>query len=560
MTTAAISADGVMDYRRLARHTHGVSFLDRAGPTSELAYPVLGEQARVAAGGYLDQGLKPGDRLVITVPTSADYLIAVTGALLAGLVPCTVAPPTTPSDPDSAGMRHLRAAISTVRPAAIITTDPITAAAIGASGQPPVLAVDALRHHAAAPWARLPEPQPHDLHHIQLTSGSTSAPRAAALTHAAVAANVDVLSTTCELDADLDTISSWLPLYHDMGFVQVLAGLTAGVRLDLMRPFTFLRDPLAWLRHISTRGGTITAAPPFAYRAVADRQEARSEELDLSRLRRAYVGAEPIPVDALRRFMTAFTPSGLADDTLVPCYGMAETVLATTLALGPQITTDDSFGRVRAVHLDRDALHQDQRATPTDDLRRALTVVSCGPAVAGLDIAIGNAEDVACPEGWIGEIRVRGSSLMAGYLDPDGRVAPLPGGWHSTGDLGFCQAGDLFVVGRAKEMLIVRGRNLPPYDVEAAIEPHPAIGDGRTAVFSYLSDDGAEQTVAVVETRARASDLQQLRADITTAVRQAFTFNLTDVVFLSRGGIPRTTSGKRQRDLLRRRYMANELT
>lgn len=508
-----------------------VGFLDSTGLTGEVTGTELTDRARVAAAGLAHNGVRAPDRVVIVEPTGPDYLSVLLGCLLSGVVPATVASPAKPDDPASAGVQHLHAAIEVLRPVAVITSETRLALPKGV----PLLTIDDLRRHGRLPWQWLPTPEPEQPHHIQLTSGSTSAPKAAVLTHANVAANLRALHAAMELAPHRDRVTSWLPLYHDMGLMLMLIGLTAGAAVDLMPPTAFVRDPVSWLRHMAERGTAVTAAPPFAYRVAADRFLAKgSAGLDLSALRQAYVGAEPIAVGVLQHFQHTFADRGLAEDTLVPCYGMAETVVATTLCVNKNATTDTSFGRVRWTSYDG---------------RR---VVSCGVPVDGLSLRV-NAVD-----GEAGPVAVRGSSVMAGYLTAGGFDAP-PDGWHDTGDVGIVIDDELYVVGRTKEMLIVRGRNIPPYDIERAIEEHPLVSAGASVVFSYAGEV-TEQVVAVVETRAKPGEWQGIQSEVAAAVRQAFGLSLTDVVVVPRGGVPRTTSGKRQRQALRGAYLAGHLT
>lgn len=558
MATNTLAA-ATVDYRTLASSTAPpIGFFDSRTMTGELARTALFNDALAAASGLAHHGIRRRDRIILLAPTSGDYVTVLLACLLTGIAPCTVATPPKPADPGSAGVRHLHAAIAAIRPAAVITTDGALAAATPPTV--PTLLVNELRQHGSIPRTALPTPDPELVHHIQLTSGSTSAPKAALLTHANVAANLAVLASATSLRAGRDAIFSWLPLYHDMGLVALLLSLSYGIGLDLMAPVAFLRDPLSWLRHLGERGDTITAAPPFAYRAAADRQARQPDSrIDLSSLRQAYVGAEPIPVGVLQDFHQAFSPNGLRTDVLLPCYGMAETVLATTLAVNTQPDSDTSFGRVRWRHFDRASLDEAHVAAPAIAGRPSRTIVSCGTAVPGLTLRITDDTSQEIGEGQVGAIHVRGTSVMAGYLTADGSEAP-PGGWHDTGDLGLRHEGDLYVVGRRKEMLIVRGRNLPPYDVEAAIEEHPLVGPGASAVFSCPTQDkGTEPVIAVIETRAPTADWSALTMSVTTAVRQVFGLSLAEVIIVARGGIPRTTSGKRQRGALRNAYLAGNL-
>lgn len=505
-----------------------VGFLDSNGLTGELTGAELTDRARVAAAGLAHNGVRAQDQVVIVEPTGPDYLSVLLGCLLSGVVPVTVASPTKPDDPASAGVQHLHAALEVLRPAAVITSETRLAVPSGV----PLLTISELRQHGRLPWQWLPKPEPEQPHHIQLTSGSTSAPKAAVLTHANVAANLRALHAAMELVPHRDRVTSWLPLYHDMGLMLMLIGLTARAAVDLMPPTAFVRDPVSWLRHMANRGTAVTAAPPFAYRVAADRFAVKGGALDLSALRQAYVGAEPIAVGVLQHFQHTFADHGLAEDTLVPCYGMAETVVATTLCQNKNATTDTSFGRVRWT---------------TYDGRR---VVSCGMPVDGVSLRVNGVGGEAGP------IEVRGSSVMAGYLTTRGLDAP-PDGWHDTGDIGLIIDDELYVVGRTKEMLIVRGRNIPPYDIERAIEEQPLVHS--SAVFSYQGEV-TEQVVAVVETRAKPGEWQGIQSEVGAVVRQAFGLSLTDVVVVPKGRIPRTTSGKRQRQALRGAYLAGHLT
>lgn len=553
---ATLTHADTVDYRHIGDQDYRpIGFFDSRGLIEELPRPALFADALTIAAGLHAGGLRRHDRVILLLPTGADHLAAMLACLLTGMAPCTVAVPHKPGDLASAGVRHLHAAITAVQPAAVITGDVPTAVPSGVR----TISVAALRSHGGLDPDTLAAAEPGDAHHIQLTSGSTSAPKAVVLTHANVAAHLALLGAVTGMRPGRDSNFVWLPLYHDMGLVQVLLTLTRGVGLDLMTPVGFVRDPLSWLRHMTRRGTTITAAPPFAYRAAADRATRQPDPgVNLSALRQAYVGAEPIPVTVLQHFHDTFTGHGLAPDTLVPCYGMAETVLAVTLATDSTTAPTTSFGRVRSREFDRASLDERRIAAPSVPGRPSRAIVSCGTTVAGLSVRITGDDGRELGEGQIGTIHVKGSSVMAGYLR-DGHLDAPPGGWHDTGDLGLRLDGELYVVGRTKEMLIVRGRNLPPYDVEQVIEEQPRIE--AAAVFSHPAEDkGTEPIVAVAETRAPTPDWPQLRASITTAVREVFGLSLTDVIFVSRGGIPRTSSGKRQRAALRNDYLAGRLT
>ncbi|WP_381795830.1 AMP-binding protein [Streptomyces niveus] len=552
--------DHLLDYRTIGDHTAEVTFLDSRGITAHLTYRQLAERAREAAGALLARGLAPGERVLLPLPTGPDHLAALLGCLMAGLVPCTVVEPPNPGDANSAGARQFSAVVSVTTPAAVITVDTGSADALATLAPGPAY-LSTADLDAPAGWdGELPVRGPDDAHHIQLTSGSTSAPKAAVLTHAQVTANVRAIHQALELAPGRDRVCHWLPLHHDMGFILSLSTMAKGVPLDLMPSISFLRDPLSWLRHISERGATITTAPPFGYRTTTDRyRRAPVQDLDLSTLRQAYVGAEPIPLQSLTDFRDTFAKHQLGEDVIIPCYGMAETVLAATMSLQHRPTAELSWGRVKALRLDREDLHHHSRVTDATSERPSLTVLACGLPLGDLTVHIRTPDGAACADNQIGEIHLRGEFVMAGYLAPDGTPQPLTDRTHATGDLGFTRDGDLYIVGRVKELLIVNGRNLPPYDVEETVETHPDIDAGNSAVFSH-TDNGGEHVVAVVETRLRADTHERIQRETATLVRQAFGFNLSEVIVLRRGGIPRTTSGKRQRNRLREQYLTGGLT
>ncbi|HPZ93697.1 MAG TPA: AMP-binding protein [Mycobacterium sp.] len=544
-------ASGVVDYDRLLTDYSGqVDFFDSREHLGSLPGSALAAKVRARAGALAARGVGPADRIVMVAANDERYLTTLLAVLLLGAVPCAVAPPTTPTRQDSAGVQHLRAAIRVVDPTLVLGPSAV-AAALPAGGLLSYEELDAGVEPGRRPSETIPDrtgptwlkPRPEDIHHIQLTSGSTAAPKAVLLTHANVAHNLGVLAHAVGADARYDRMFSWLPMYHDMGLVQVLGGLVYGAPVGLMSPLGFLRDPLSWMRHMTVHGSTVTAGPTFAYRAVTDalgRSSRSTGRIDLCALRHAFVGAEPVVAETLRRFTDSFAPLGLRSSVLVPCYGMAESVLATTLALQPAPEAPGNFGRVRAVG------HDDGGAA----------LVSCGRPIDGMRVSIVDPAGAPVAPGAVGDIRISGHSLMTGYREFDGTVSPPPHGWHDTGDRGFLRDGELFVVGRSKEMLIIRGRNMPPYDVERTIGDIPEVGPGQSVVFSVPDERrGRELVVAVVATSVTDPAAQRrLQQDIDGRVRQVFGFSIDEIVVVPRAAIPRTTSGKIQRLKVRESY------
>ena len=532
-----------VDYPALLEHgLPQIDFYDSRRHLGFLTGATLADRVRSRAGALTARGLVRGDRVVMVAENTEEYLATLLAVLALGAVPCAVAPPPAPSRPESAGVLHLRAAIGVVAPAMVL------ASTRSAPAHRAVVSYEDLEDAAPLPLPDLPHPAPADIHHLQLTSGSTSAPKAVVLTHASVAHNIATVSQAMATVRNAGGLFSWLPMYHDMGFIQVLGALIYAGRVGFMTPLGFLRDPLSWMRNMTHHRSTVTAGPTFAYRAAADalaRAVGPPVGLDLSELRHAYIGAEPIAASTLRGFAEHFAPFGLRPDALVPCYGMAESVLATTIASRPAPEGPENFGRVRTLQVD-------DMTTPT---------VSCGPPIDGMRVRIVDSRGIEMDEGAVGEIQISGPSVMSGYLAPDGSVIGSPEGWHDTGDRGLICGGELFVVGRSKEMLIVRGRNMPPYDVERSIGELAQVGPGQAVVFSAPDDGrGRESLVAVVATGSADPDQRsRIRAEVATRVRETFGFSLDDVVLVPKTSIPRTTSGKIRRLTARESYLTGRL-
>lgn len=532
-----------VDYRGLLEHgLPQIDFYDSRRHLGALSGAALVESVRRRAGALTARGLARGDRVVMVADNTEEYLATLLAVLLLGAVPCAVAPPPAPSRGESAGVQHLRAAIAVIAPEVVLAPDRSAAA------HPAAVRYGDLEDAGPLPLPDLSRPAPADVHHLQLTSGSTSAPKAVVLTHGNVAHNIATVSRAMDTVRGSGGLFSWLPMYHDMGLIQVLGALIYGGRIGLMTPLGFLRDPLSWMRNMTHHRSTVTAGPTFAYRAAVDalaRGGTPPSDVDLSELRHAYVGAEPIAAATLRGFAERFAPWGLRRDALVPSYGMAESVLATTIASDPAPEGPGNFGRVRA-------LQAAGIGTP---------LVSCGPPIDGMRIRIVDSDGAQPDEGTVGEIQISGPSVMAGYLASDGSVISPSGGWHDTGDRGLICAGELFVVGRSKEMLIVRGRNMPPYDVERSIGELAQVGPGQAVVFCTPDDGrGRESLVAVVATGSTAAGQRlQIRAEVAARVRETFGFSLDDIVLVPKTSIPRTTSGKIQRLMTRDRYLTGRL-
>jgi fatty-acyl-CoA synthase len=390
---------------------------------------------------------------------------------------------------------------------------------------------------------------------LQLTSGSTAEPKAVRITHRNLYANMTAMVEASELRVDRDVMVSWLPLFHDMGMVGFLTvPMTVGLELVKVTPADFLGRPLLWAELISKYGGTVTAAPNFAY-AVLARQLARAEEgsLDLSSMRFALNGAEPIDPDAVAAFTTAGARFGLRPESLVAAYGMAETVLGVSFA---RINTGLEVDVV-----DAEELEAHRRAAPAkpDADRPVRGFPLLGPPLPGLEARVVDDQGRVLGDREVGTIQLRGESVTPGYLTVHGPVATQDAeGWLDTGDQGYLIDGTVVVCGRIKDVIIMGGRNIYPTDIERAAAEVDGVRAGNAVAVRLDAGSGVgsskrESFVVVVESR-RAGDPeaeQLIRKEVTSRVAASVGARPARVVVLAPGSLPKTPSGKLRRSATR---------
>ncbi len=392
---------------------------------------------------------------------------------------------------------------------------------------------------------------------LQLTSGSTAEPKAVRITHRNLHANITGMVRASALDVDRDVMVSWLPLFHDMGMVGFMTvPMATGLDLVSVTPVDFLTRPLLWAELISSYGGTVTAAPNFAY-AVLGRQLARAEEgsLDLSTLRIALNGAEPIDPDAVAAFTTAGARFGLHPESVVAAYGMAETALGVSFA---PIDTG-----LEVDHIDAEQLESHRMAVPAGD-GPARRFPKLGPPLQGIEARVVGDGGVVLGEREVGALQLRGESVTPGYLTVDGPVATQDAeGWLDTGDEGYVVDGAVVVCGRRKDVIIMGGRNIYPTDIERAAATADDVRAGNAVAVRMLAGDPGGRhresfVVAVESRRAGDPEAEQLIAkDVVGRVVSAVGVRPAEVVVLGPGSLPKTPSGKLRRaatgDLLRAR-------
>jgi acyl-CoA synthetase (AMP-forming)/AMP-acid ligase II len=526
--------------RAAARHpTHGITVVDR---NQRADYPELAERARHCAHAL--RAALPhashGAQIALLLPTCVEFYVALLGVQLAGFVPSPFAPPSS--------IRGLAEAVRGYDRALraggcrVLIIDDALRARLGpaiADLDVTILSIDQLLR-APAIANELPAIDPQrDLALVQYTSGSTSRPKGVALTHAQLGAGIDAIVAGIALD-HRDVNGQWLPIHHDMGLIGSLAGMDRGVDQFLWSPLTFVRDPIRWLRQFAARRATIYAGPSFSYAELLRGTPEELEELDLTAWRVALNGAEPVDVRTLRAFGERFAPHGLRPEAVMPVYGLAEITLAATFpALGSRWharTIDPLAGAGDSV----------------DFVPGGREVAAVGAPVAGHAIRICHRGE-PLPDGRIGEIQLRGPAVMRDYYrDPVATAEAFDAGWLRTGDLGFTLGGELFVTGRAKELMILNGRNYYPHDIEDVVQRLPGCHRGMAVAFA-ATDERGEHMVVVAETRCDPAAAHELAIASQRAVSAAFAIPRLEVVLVRPGAVPRTTSGKRQRLLVRSR-------
>ncbi|HEY3871111.1 MAG TPA: amino acid adenylation domain-containing protein [Actinocrinis sp.] len=534
-------------------------------------YAGLDHAARSVAALIKERGAS-GNRVLLLHPPGLDYVSAFLGCLYAGAVAVPIYPP--------GSLRGLErvAAIASDCAAELALSDSATVQALegvgggsggdGRSALPEhirLMASDGLDPASADGWLER-RPRSEDLAFLQYTSGSTGRPKGVMLSHGNLVHNSAVLAQRLGLTEESRAVS-WLPPYHDMGLIGgILQPLHAGFPCTLLSPLTFLHQPLRWLRALSRTHATITAAPDFAYAETARRASAEELELlDLSNLRHALVGAEPVRAATLDAFATALHPAGFRRTAFYPCYGLAEATLFVSGAADPQSGPS-------LLHAARAGLEEGRAvvAGPHDGPAAVLTgagVASGEDEVVVVDPGSGR----EAPQGTVGEVWVAGPTVAQGYWRRPDETAEIFGArspdrpdrvFLRTGDLGFVHVGELFIAGRIKDLIVLRGRNHHPQDIEqTAGAAHPLLQPSRAAVFAL--DDGTAERVILVHEVRRDFTADQGTA-VTAAVRRAVAtdhgLHLDEVVLVRLGAIPRTSSGKIRRAECRQRWLSGVIS
>ncbi len=524
-----------------------LTFWEREEETDRVTYGALWQEALAFATLFRAEGLRAGDPVVLFARSVRPFVSAFLGAQQAGLlaVPCP------PPDPLETGRRiRERATEILERCKARGILDPAPGllreelgTALAEKGVPLLTPADLGKTDGAkevGEWAPFA--------YCQFSSGTGGRAKGVLVTHENILANIRGMQAVWDLGAQ-DVSVSWLPLFHDMGLACVLRPLVIGYPCHLMSPLAFLTRPVSWLSLISRTRGTYSIGPNFAYALCVRRiQDAELAGIDLSSWRLASNGAEPVTREVIEAFVSRFAPFGFRPAAMVPGYGLAEdTLTATTRYPGEGARFDE---------VSREGLEREGVARPASGDEPRSSIVSVGRPLPGQEIAIFNQDGIPLGERQVGEIVIRGDSVMHGYLPgTEGEVALRPDGWLLTGDLGYLADGELFVTGRKKDLIIRLGRNYYPQDLEEAAGRVPGVRVGRVAAFAVATVTG-EEVVLAVECRVGGKDeAQRLRAALKRAVFAAVRFLPDHVVLLPPHSLPLTSSGKLMRPEAKRLYL-----
>jgi acyl-CoA synthetase (AMP-forming)/AMP-acid ligase II len=548
-----------------------IELSDRGRDLARLSFAELARRAAALSGQIADHA-GPGERALLVCPNGVGFMVGFFGCVLAGVAAVPIMAPRRNSARDSSA-----AIIADCTPRLVLAPRALIAGERGdlATRFAPAcdkgagiefLAVDDAENlpDPAAPTGR--DPAPEDVAFLQYTSGSTSAPKGVMVTHANLLANLAMIARAFG-NTKSSTHVSWVPLYHDMGLIiNALQSLYVGAACVLMTPVAFVQRPLLWLRAISDYRAEVAGGPNFAFDLCVERyRPEQMDGIDLSGWKVAFNGAEPVRAGTIRRFRETYAAHGFAPQAILPAYGLAEaTVLVSAGGRGAGPTTRTvSRDRLRA-----------GRVAPPDTSDDAQEIVGCGRAIGGERIAIVDPDlRTRLGAGRIGEIWVAGPNAARGYWrNPDATglafgatIAGEEGGvWLRTGDLGCLDdSGELYVTGRVKDIVIVRGTNHYPQDIEDTVQQaHPALRRHGGAAFAVRDGDAAEQLVIVQEverTWRRHIDIAEIVGRIREAIVAEHEIVPHAIALLRPGALPKTTSGKIQRALSRQLWQEGSL-
>ena len=546
-----------LDYA--ARGLTGFNFYSAKGVLCHvLTYAELRSRALATARKLISAGLKRGDRVAVIAETGPEFMTVFFGCQYAGLVPCPMPYTMYIGGKDAyvervTGMLHAAAAC-----AVITSTDlegHIREGAAGA-GVEKVLTHEALQ---ALPESltKLEAFGPDDVAYIQYSSGSTSEPKGVLISQSAIMANTKVILRDGLCVTPQDRAFSWLPLYHDMGFVGFcLSPVMGQVSVDYISTPSFARRPALWLRLMSENKSTVCGSPSFGYELAARRINGEAKTLDLSNWRVAAIGGDMVRADVLKHFGEVLSIAGFDQNAFMPGYGMAESTLA--------VSFSDVSQPIRIDTIDKFAYKSLGRAIPAkeaQDKDAVRSFVVCGKPLPGHEMVVRDESGQVLRDREIGHIFVKGPSLMSGYYhNAQATEAVIAAdGFLATGDMGYMLDGEIVITGRAKDLILHNGRNIWPQDIEWAAEQVEPLKSGDVAAFAVEGEDGEDDVVVLVQCRVTTEDeIEKLRREVSAVVHHSAGVECS-VVLVPPKSLPFTSSGKLSRAGAKQKFVSGEL-
>lgn len=532
-------------------------------PDEALDYQALDLKARSIAARL--EGINPGDRVLLLYPPCIEYIAAFFGCLYRGAIPVPVFPPDLSRFERT--LPRLLAIALNAKPSVALTTENVLP--LCTSMLSTLAGLEHLAWHATDGWDtssadawKAPTVKGSDIAFLQYTSGSTADPKGVMVTHANILDNERLIERTFAHHQGTKVVG-WLPLYHDMGLIgNVLQPLYLGTDCVLMSPISFLKKPVRWLQAISEHRGTTSGGPNFAYELCIRKSTAEDRaDLDLSSWEVAYNGAEPVRAETLERFVESFQGCGFRREAWLPCYGLAE---ATLLVSG---CPAKEAPKHQAVSTDALTKHRVEAPTSEDDAQKVVAV-----GVPETTVLIVHPETLApVSEGEVGEIWVQNGSVAQGYWENASATTQtfqatpsagnVTGRFLRTGDFGFQQGGELYIAGRMKDVVILRGQNHHPQDLERIVEETDAVIRPSSGAAFAVPGDREDELALVFEVRKGTDPgtLEALATKVCTAIFDARQLVVGHIAFLEQGAIPKTSSGKIQRRACRQAFLDDGL-
>jgi fatty-acyl-CoA synthase len=529
-----------------------VTFMTGDEPVA-MTWAELHADAKKMAAALQTRGVNHGDHVAVLGPTTINLVTAMQAVWLCGATLVVLPLPmrlASLEDFTKSTRNRIRLADSVC----VLVDNDLAPFLATEEGDPPVyLLNDLAQSHESADDFIRPDYHVDDLFVLQFTSGSTSEPKGVQLPNHLVAANLDAIYEAAEVDPASEMMVSWLPLYHDMGLVGFcILPMSAGLDLVLGAPQDFLGSPGRWMEWISIFGGTSTAGPNFSY-VLATRALNRSKEiLDLSKLRIALNGAEPVDPASVREFIEAGVRHGMRPEAVFPAFGMAEVGIAGSFPV-PMTGLQTDI-------VDSELLEHEHRAVNVEiGHKNAREIVKLGYPVPGLEMRICDHESGSVlGEREVGELQIKGTSVTTGYYHrPEANAELFQDGWLCTGDLAYMVDGQMIMCGRIKDLIIVGGRNVYPQDIERAVGGLDGIRAGNVIAFSVEGRGGKEAVAVVAETRVE--DRDALLHEVHEAVYVAVGVPAKEIALVKPGTLPKTSSGKLQRALCKEQFLGQAL-